>query len=106
MVTCRACKTTWRVEAGTDVREFKYRHADVCADLLDRIAVHLVKLGIERWIRRRVQIIGISFTAAPIVHRRRQGRELTVCDHRCRSAKGPDCDCKCMGALHGVAHSR
>jgi hypothetical protein len=26
------------------------------------------------------------------------------CDARCRNATGPDCECSCAGANHGIAH--
>ena len=28
----------------------------------------------------------------------------TPCDERCTSAKGPDCNCSCNGANHGIDH--
>jgi hypothetical protein len=104
MIHCRACGAHWRVEAGTGIWEFRYAHAGECLDLLDRFALHLARIGVERFIRRRARIIGAAIITERIIHR--QGRELTVCDSRCQKATGANCDCRCLGAQHGISHAR
>lgn len=42
----------------------------------------------------------VSFVAGrSIAHKARM--QQTECDSRCRNARRPDCDCKCVGKYHG-----
>lgn len=107
IIRCHYCDTTFRMEQpehSATLWTFRYDHAETCAPFRAAIACERGRVGEREWLRTRVAFIGKAFKVEAIMHKRRADRELTQCGSACRKAVGSDCDRRCYGKFHGVAH--
>jgi hypothetical protein len=78
-------------------------------------AEEVTSIGVDSWVERKMQDLlnnGVSSARYLIVRgsppqpidrviRWQQTEKPTICGSKCRSAKGPNCDCICEGKFHG-----
>lgn len=105
---CRYCKKAKRFTEpqNSELWDYRFAHAETCVKFQEAITTPLEKLGEEGFKRHRVNLIGQGFKVETVYHKQKPEAELTMCGPRCRQATGSDCDCRCAGANHGIAHHR
>ena len=102
-VKCIACKERW-VEVIQPDNSFLYlpvgraHNCDAVRKSRAWIGREIFNTG-TNWSESRM--IRKYFIISQIKHK--VGKKgLTKCDGRCMNAKGPDCDCSCLGKNHGI----
>jgi hypothetical protein len=100
-VRCR-CKARFMVEVTVRAWDAWRIGGNVLA--LGLLDVHNACEGIQKWIDRapRENITRSFFAVEALLWAPKANGATTNCGGACRSAKGPQCDCKCRGAHHGA----
>jgi hypothetical protein len=104
-VRCRGCKTRFTHEVTT-------RAWDAWRVGGDRLALGLLEVHACDWTRKwagrapAANITSSAFRVEAILWAPKPGGALTNCGGACRSARGPNCDCKCRGENHGAGAAR
>lgn len=103
---CRACKARWTVEiSSAELQRLTFAGADL-AQYPAGVAGHECEFT-AKWAGKasRGRILSSCLSLSRLDWRApRGGRPETKCGGACRSAKGPQCDCRCRGEFHGAGH--
>lgn len=104
-VRCRGCKARFTHEVTLRAWDgWRISGNRLALGLLDVHACDFTR----KWEGRapRENITTSAFRVEVVLWSPKAGGRLTNCGGACRSAKGPNCDCKCKGENHGAGAAR
>lgn len=94
--------TTAKYYSGTE--EVQWPHAMKNTQFAEQFPEVVGKRydSFNRWIGYRVQETGKTLLPVTRIILFKKNPSLHECGPRCRSAKGPSCECSCGGQFHGA----
>jgi hypothetical protein len=104
-VRCKGCKDKWTENITRDAHQAAIYSG---AGLLSIVGLGHVCEQMQAWRGRAVwsKVRESFLRCETILWAPRPGGTVTQCGGACRSAKGPNCDCKCKGEHHGAGAAR